>query len=66
MQIVTKMTVVGGHYKFELPIAFHPNYSSHGVTDVKMNKYHFNSEVRIISASKINDLSLPKQAKIIS
>ena len=60
------MKVVGGHFAFELPVAFHPDYSSHGITDVNMNKYDFNCEVRIISYSTITNLSLPKHAEILS
>jgi len=57
--IISQLEVVGGHYAFLLPAAFYPDYRKHGVKDRASFVYEFSYEVRILSQSRITNLSLP-------
>ena len=58
------MEVVAGLYCFTLPKSFFPNYEKHGITDPETNLFDFEYEVKIISDSRITNLSMPLYAAI--
>ena len=64
-EIALQMEIIGGLYCFTLPQSFYPNYKKHGITDADMNKYDFEYEVKVISESRITNLSMPKYASLI-
>ena len=66
MQVISLMEVQGGHYAFGLPMAFYPDYSKHhGVKDKGAFLYEFSYKARILSQSRITNLSLPAGASIL-
>ena len=59
MRLVSQLEVVGGHFAFFLPMAFYPDYKKHGVKSKDAFLYEFCYHARIISSTRISNLSLP-------
>ena len=60
------MDVVGGQYSYPLPNAFFPDFKKKGCRQDKAAfPYEFNYEVRIVTESRIANLSLPANATIV-
>jgi len=64
IQLIMSLSVIGGNYLLDLPMAFYPDYSKHGAKKGELS-YDFNYEVKIQTKGKITNLSLPQHGEVI-
>ena len=63
-EIISQLEISGGYYSYILPAAFFPDYKKHGIKEKGAFTYEFSSQVRILSAGSICNLSIPDEADI--
>ena len=63
MTLIVQVEIENGSYSFELPSAFYPDYARHGVEQDAFT-YGFNYDFTISSQSRIQNLSIPKDAEV--
>ena len=64
MQFIIALKIFNGHYHFELPPSFYPDYAKMGAKKGEYN-FEFNCAMRVQSQTAISKVSLPEYAEIV-